>query len=592
MPISDYICNMILAKVKTILFFVLFFVLLSGDSLFAQEKVYIYRSTGSIQSVAREDVDSISFDTIAHSMRVHRKGLSTLEMTTASVDSIKIFELPNQTYNPPVYADDYSSIASWNLRMSWNLANVHDPTVEKEGDYYYMYQTDASYGNAHSGKGHFFGRRSRDLVNWLYWGPAMPNTPPTWVKDSLNAMRARDGLAPIAYPIFGYWAPVLRKVGNKYRLYYSMIVDNYIKSGLANTTANFDNSWTERAFIGMMETESLASNVWVDKGYVIHSVSDRGTNWYRSSTNDWSAYFKWNAIDPTYVETPQGEHWLIYGSWHSGIPAVKINPETGKPYQLNTLADFGVRVARRQNNDNNRWQGQEGPEIIYNPETNYYYLFLAYDELSVAYNTRVARSRNVEGPYYGYNGANISQGADCYPIITHPYKFNNHSGWVGFAHCAIFQDPESKQWYYSSQARLPEGTGGNPYANAIMMGHVRKIVWTHDGWPVVLPQRYANVPQTIITDEDLVGTWEHINLSYSFRNQRTSSSLTLLPSYMAVGALNGRWSYDSYTKTLTIGATKLKVERELDWEASPRVPTIVYSGLNSSGVSLWGKKTQ
>ncbi len=560
---------------------------------FAQEKVFFHRSTGALQSINKADIDSITFDTISSGLRIHRKNQSITTMPTASIDSIKIFELPVVSYSPPTYTDDYSSISGWTNRLRWNLANVHDPTVAKDGDFYYMYQTDASYGNVHNGRGHYPYRRSRDLVNWTFLGFAMPNTPPTWVKDSLNAMRARNGLVAIDNPLYGYWAPVVRKVGNKYRLYYSMIVDNFIRTGLPNTAANFDNSWTERAFIGMMETESLESNVWVDKGYVIHSVSDRGTNWFRSSyTSDWSGYFMWNAIDPTYIETPQGEHWLIYGSWHSGIPAVKIDPITGKPFRLSTLADYGIRIARRQNNDNNRWQALEGPEIIYNPDTKYYYLFLAYDELSVAYNTRVARATNITGPYYGINGANITTGADCFPIITHPYKFNNHSGWVGFAHCAVFQDTETKQWYYTSQARLPEGAGGNAFANAIMMGHVRKIVWTDNGWPVVLPQRYANVPQTIITDEDLVGTWEHITLSYSYQMQRTSTTLTLHPNYIATGALNGNWSYNANTKTLSIGTTRLKIERELDWEANPRVPTIVYAGLNSSGHSLWGKKSQ
>jgi arabinan endo-1,5-alpha-L-arabinosidase len=342
----------------------------------------------------------------------------------------------------------------------------------------------------------------------------------------------------------------------------------------------------------MMETSNPESG-WVDKGYVIQSSSDKGTNWTRASyTGDWSAYFKWNAIDPTYIETKTGEHWLIYGSWHCGIPAVKINPETGKPFQLNTLTDYGTRIARRQNNDNNRWQGQEGPEIIYNSKTGYYYLFLAYDELSVAYNTRVCRSTSITGPYYDYSGTNITTGGDCFPVLTHPYKFNNHSGWVGFSHCAVFQDTTSGQWYYASQARLPEGTGGNAYANAIMMGHVRKIEWTDTGWPVVLPERFANVPQTIITDEDLMGSWENITLNYNKGVQATSTTLTLSSNYIATGALSGLWSYNRNTNTLTIGTVKLKVERELDWESSPRVPTIVYAGLNASGVSLWGKKVQ
>jgi len=501
--------------------------------------------------------------------------------TTTTTDTVN--------YTAPTYKDDYSSISSWDNRSSWNLANVHDPTVAKCDDYYYMYSTDASYGNAHDGHGHFLYRRSKDLVNWEFRGMAMASTP-VWVKDTLNNMRQREGLAPISDPTYGCWAPVVRKVGNKYRMYYSIVVDNYIKTGAQNTTANFDNSWTEHAFIGMMETDNLATNLWVDKGMVVCSSTDRGNDWYRASQNDWSAYFKWNAIDPSFIVTPENEQWLIYGSWHSGIVAVKINPETGKPYQLNSLADYGTCIATRLTG--NRWQASEAPEIIYNEDTGYYYLFLAYDELSVAYNTRVCRSKSITGPYVGIDGKDITQGGDCWPMLTHPYKFSNHSGWVGISHCCIFQNPDTKEWYYCSQGRLPANTNGNAYSNAIMMGHVRSVQWTEDGWPVVMPERYANVPQTAITENDLAGNWEHITLSYQYQTQQASKSLVLSSNKTATGAISGSWSYDSSKQILTIGSYKLKVQRGLDWEASPRTKTIIYSGLTDKGISLWGKKVK
>ncbi|NDV68545.1 arabinan endo-1,5-alpha-L-arabinosidase [Dysgonomonas sp. 25] len=492
-------------------------------------------------------------------------------------------------YEAPSYSDDYSTIADWSLRTKWNLANVHDPSVEKCGDYYYMYSTDASYGDAHAGNGHFMVRRSKDLVDWEFRGTAMPETP-VWVRDTLNSIRGKNGLPPVSNPVYGHWAPVVRKVGDKYRLYYSIIVDNYIQSGKQNTVSNFDGSWTEHAFIGMMETDDLSGNSWSDKGMVIHSSTDRGTDWSRSNLDDWNAYFKWNAIDPSLIVTPDNKQWLIYGSWHSGIAAVELNPETGKPYNLDNLADFGVCIARRENNDNNRWQAQEAPEIVYNPETGYYYLFLAYDELSVAYNTRVCRSRNITGPYTGYDGKDITQGGECWPVITHPYKFSNHSGWVGLSHCCVFRDTETNEWYYASQGRLPANMSNNPYSNAIMMGHVRVIKWTEDGWPVVLPERFANVPQDEIMEDDLIGTWENIYLNYQYQTQQTSARLTLSADKKASGAIAGTWSYDADKKVLTIGSYKVIVQRELDWEVNPRVPTIVYSGLTDRGISLWGKK--
>lgn len=484
-------------------------------------------------------------------------------------------------YKAPVYADDYSPIASWGNRSNWNLANVHDPTIEKCGDYFYMYGTDASYGNVHEGHGHFPYRRSKDLVNWEFQGMAMSETP-AWVKDTLNNMRTRLGLPIIENPSYGYWAPVVRKAGNKYRMYYSIVIDNYILTGKKNTTANFDGSWTERAFIGLMETDDLGSNQWKDKGMVVCSYSDKGKNWSRPNLNNWTGYFKWNSIDPTFIVTPEKEEWLIYGSWHSGIAAVQLSPETGKPlrelgepWDTQAESTYGAMVFTRTSG--NRWQGSEAPEIVYNEKTGYYYLFMAYDELSVAYNTRVFRSKNLTGPYTGDK------------IITHPYKFNDHSGWVGISHCCIFQDGE-ENWFYSSQGRLPANTNGNAYSNAIMMGHIRKIRWTEDGWPVVMPERYAAVPDVTIEESDLVGTWENIVLKYSYQNQQTSKNLVLTEDKKASGAINGTWSWDKANKILIVGNLKLCVEREVDWETTPRKHTLVYAGLNSAGESVWGKK--
>jgi arabinan endo-1,5-alpha-L-arabinosidase len=60
-----------------------------------------------------------------------------------------------------------------------------------------MYGTDASYGNAAEGHGHFQGKRSSDLVNWDWVGGPFYEAP-SWVADSLNAIRSRMGLASIS----------------------------------------------------------------------------------------------------------------------------------------------------------------------------------------------------------------------------------------------------------------------------------------------------------------------------------------------------------------------------------------------------------
>ena len=500
-------------------------------------------------------------------------------------------------YQAPTYPDDYTSIAGWESRDQWNLANVHDPSVMKADDgYYYMYQTDASYGNAHEAGGHFHCRRSQNLVDWEYLGGTMQESP-AWVKEKLNTLRAEEGLAPIENPNYGYWAPVVRKIRNGlYRMYYCIVVNDNIDG---------ENSWGERAFIGLMETADPASNQWEDKGYVICSSSDKGMNDYgRPSASDWNAYFKYNAIDPTLVITSDNRHWLTYGSWHSGFATIELNPETGKtmnelpsPWAIQDNS-YGALVATR-GDSNNRWQASEGPDVVY--RDGYYYMFIAYGQLEVAYNTRVVRSVNPEGPYVDMLGNSATSGQDMYPEVTAPYKFAGSEGWVGISHCGIFDDGNGN-WFYASQGRFPVNVGGNQYSNAIMMGHIRSIRWTEDGWPVVMPERYGAVPKVAITQSELVGEWELIQFKPTPENstlndnaeQYGSVVITLQEEGTVVSNAWGEgttWSFDADNNVLSIGDNKIYIQREVDWEKSPRGLTIVGGGYENGGrITNWMKK--
>lgn len=498
-----------------------------------------------------------------------------------------------ENYVAPTYVDNYVDIAGWEQRDKWNLANVHDPTVVlAEDGYYYMYQTDASYGNAHTAGGHFHSRRSKDLVNWEYLGGVMQSLP-DWVIPKLNEIRKEMGLKEVSPSLadFGYWAPCVRKVRNGlYRMYYSIVCPG---------TLNGNGTWSERAFIGLLENSNPANNNgWEDKGYVITNASDKELN-FNVASNDWAnCYYKWNAIDPSYLIDNDGKHYLIYGSWHSGIAALEVDAETGKPNALplpfgnnEDIAAYGSLIATRKMGD--RWQGSEGPEIVYNAATGYYYLFMAYDALEVPYNTRVCRSKNIYGPYLGIDGTDLTHtGGDMLPVVTHPYKFNGSYGWVGISHCAVFDDGNGN-WYYASQGRYPENVAGNPYSNALMMGHVRSIRWTESGWPVVMPERYGAVPQVAITEDELVGNWEHIDLSYSYGKQKESSTMTLAADHTITAGSwkGGTWSYNADKQILTANGVELCLQRETDWEANPRTHTIVYAGYTNSK-TYWGKKSK
>ena len=519
----------------------------------------------------------------------------------------------------PAFNDDYRSISGWNFKDQWNLANVHDPSIAYYKGYYYMFNTDASFGNAHlSGPDHihFPGKRSKDLVNWSYVPGPFSKNEPAWVYTRLNEIRKRMGLDAIGrtslYDNCGYWAPVIRTVNvngeERLRMYYCVVVNNYIGSGKA-LSEPFDGTWSERAFIGMAETTSPETGNWTDYGFVTCSSSDKGKDGYaRPDANNWDAYFYYNAIDPTYV-VADGKHYLIHGSWHSGFALLEVDPKTGMP--LKDLGDpwadnvsgltarFGTRIGAR---NTSRWQGSEAPEIIY--KDGHFYLFMAYDGLDIPYNTRVVRADKIEGPYYDITGRNFTNArGDCYPIVTHPYKFSQGSGWVGISHCAVFQQDGSGDWFYASQGRFPTDAGGNA-PNAVMMGHVRRIVWCpssadalDDLWPISLPERYAGLTQTPVKADEIAGTWEHINLKYDYGKQDTAANLTLSADGKLSGALTGTWSFDEAKQFLTLTAggktVVVVVAHEVDWEASPRKETVVYAGTEKSlNATWWGKKVK
>ena len=510
-------------------------------------------------------------------------------------------------YQSPSYIDYYINAgSSWADRAKWNLANIHDPSVMlAEDGYYYMYCTDAGYGNPHeadvkNGKhGHFQCRRSKDLVNWEYMGGTLYGVP-SWVKTKLNEIRKAMGLNPTTTDFsndlnFGYWAPCARKVKDGlYRMYYCIVCPGYLDP--AKT------SWGERAFIGVMETTDPSDlSKWEDKGYVMTNYSDKELSDIYVAPDAWQkCYYKYNAIDPSYIITPEGEHWLIYGSWHSGFAAVEINPETGKtkaaqgnPWGTANEAAYGKRIFTRKNGD--RWQGAEAPEVIYHD--GYYYMFMAYDALDVPYNTRVVRSENIDGPYKSMNGVDVSnKGGDAFPIVTHPYQLGGNHGWVGISHCAVFDDGKGN-WYYASQQRFPAKYNGNAYSNAVMLGGIRAIRWTETVWPIVMPERYGAVPQAPITEEELIGKWEHVTIQYKYGEIQKSISMTLGADHTVTEGWNQgyEWSFDATDNVLTINNTKLYLAREVDWEASPRKATIVYAGYGKYNTSnnqrtYWGKK--
>ena len=472
--------------------------------------------------------------------------------------SSKTFE-PVTGSNP--WKDDYRYISSMKDYGKWGTYNVHDPSCKLFGDTYYMYSTDAIFGENKKDIqennlpfGNIQVRKSKDLVHWEFAGWAFPEIPAeakNWVLDNSGGRGATN-----------IWAPYILRYNDKYRLYYSV-------SAFGRQTS----------YIGLAESDS-PEGPWTQKGCVV-----------KTKTGD-----NMNAIDPSIVVNPEtGEHWMHYGSYFGGLYCVKLNPETGLTMHE---GDQGHLIARRFNGRKNNI---EAPEVIYNPELKKYYLFVSYDPLMTTYNIRVGRSDKPEGPFLDFNGKDMREEEDNLPILTYPYQFKGHKGWAGTGHNSIFQD-KSGAYYLASQARLsPE--------NHLMDLHVRRVFWTKDGWPVLSPERYAGTEQMNIRKNDLAGEWEVITIhgdvplrdleagqilwgENHLKSEEVNRSVVvrLSKDYSISGEMTGKWTFENgilklNTDNITI---ELQVFAGQDWAYEKK--TLLFTGLNDKGYSHWGKR--
>lgn len=171
-------------------------------------------------------------------------------------------------------------------------------------------------------------------------------------------------------------------------------------------------------------------------------------------------------------------------------------------------------------------------------------------------------------------------------MILSPYAFNDHPGWQGTGHCGVYND--NGQYYLFHQ--------GRPSIIASMMVlHLRKIFWVED-WPLVSPERYEGEAEcATITSDSLLGMWEHLELQYHSSTSSDYHSYSDSLHLYANGTFNGNssntWTFADDTLNLnwyTGYSQKCVVYWGWDWENDCK--TILYTGLDTDGSCVWGKK--
>lgn len=237
------------------------------------------------------------------------------------------------------------------------------------------------------------------------------------------------------------------------------------------------------------------------------------------NTTAYSASTQPNAVDPAVFFDKSGKLWMVYGSYSGGIFITELDPNTGLVKFDSTISSENYGWGRKLLG--NYHARIEAPYIIYNKDTEYYYLFLSFGGLdaSGAYNVRVARSKNPEGPYYDAEDQNMinAQGksdtvfydknyADYGVKLLGNYTWSSstttNQGYVSPGHNSAYYDANSGKYFIIFHTRFP-GLGEQHQVR------VHEMKFNEKGWPVVLPFRYSGLDESEVISS-ISGTYKVI----------------------------------------------------------------------------------
>ena len=298
---------------------------------------------------------------------------------------------------------------------------------------------------------------SSDLVRWERIGKVFPQDIPAWAKAKVPKAR-------------GFWAPDVSYHNGLYHVYYSV--------------SSFG---SQRSVIGLAVNRSLDPNDpnyrWIDRGLVIESLPGQ---------------CDFNAIDAALFVDRDGQWYLFFGSFWSGIKATRLDPATGKPPATNNPI---LPVAARPRTPP---FAIEAAYVIL--REGYYYLFVSWDHCCDGadsdYKVMVGRSRSVMGPYVDQAGKPMLEGGGTLVLA-------NHGPWRGPGHNGMFEG-EDRLWMAHHTYHVANLKVGRAL-------QIRPTYWTSDGWPVVGLPLSANSVADESTRDALrtAGRWSY---SVDFRS--------------------------------------------------------------------------
>lgn len=498
------------------------------------------------------------------------------------------------------------------LDISFNPVSIHDPSIIKRDDMYYVFGS------------HIEAAKSSDLMNWetfangyttpenALYGDLSANLSESFLWAGKDDADSRGGFSVWAPEII--WNPnFINKDGSQgaYMLYYS-VSSTYIRSAIGFAVSTqikgpftyvdtivYSGFTKEAAY----DEHSVINIAWdqthhptlIEQGV----LEDINPDWFNEDGSYRDNMYP-NAIDANVFYDTEQRLWMSYGSWSGGIFLLELDPKTGRPIfpgtdsitQDGRLIDryFGTKISGGYG------QSGEGPYIIYDQITGYYYLYVTYGWLGAdgGYNMRVFRSTEPTGPYLDIKGEpavlavgeqNFMRGNKLMGNFHVKEENNFGFGYVSPGHNSVLQDEQKGKQFLVFHTRFPN-------AGEMHQMRVHQLFMTQENWPVVAVHPYVGETLKRIRIRDIIGNYQFINHGIGNATEIVESlEIQLNRDGTITGDIQGTWRLISdYFAEITINDVTYRGVFSEGWNQQKGAFVTTFTAISDRGVSIWGTK--
>lgn len=448
------------------------------------------------------------------------------------------------------------------VEKEFSEVSVHDPSIVEGADgSYYIFGS------------HLAVAKSDDLMNWTYVNQGVKNNNPV-IPEVYTAMKEAFEWSHSNT----FWAPdVIRLKDGSYKMYYCNCQGDAPVSCLGTAVSDdVDGPYKNEGLL-------LKSGMKADE-------KDEDGDLYQAAVDP-------NAVDPAVFYDKDGRMWMVYGSYSGGIFVKELDAETGVPkeegYGKKLLGGNHLRI--------------EAPYVIYNEETEYYYLFLSFGGLDSdgGYNIRVCRSKTPDGPYVDSMGQDMEKckgpaGSSFSDVTAEQYgtklmgsyKFlwtegedgEDRKGYLSPGHNSCLYQEESGKYFIIYHTRFED-------SEELHQVRVHQMFFNKEGWPVIAPYRYTGESLEPLEKEQLVGDYKCISHGREISpKMQESEELQLEKNGKIQGALQGEWELAKDGTIVLRTEDKEYVGVALkQWDEDGKKYVMTFTAVDSkSGTAVWG----